>query len=75
MDAVIVAGLLAALVFASARWGYDSRDEIHSKEQDLAVQGYMWEDLDAGQPVATHAPPPEQDTPGAGPEMAQLTPH
>ena len=47
MDAVIVAGLLATLVLASARWGYDSREGIRSKEQDLAARGYTWEDLDS----------------------------
>jgi len=44
MDLLIVVALLGALVLLAGRWGYDSRESIRSKEQDLAAWGFRWED-------------------------------
>jgi hypothetical protein len=41
--------ILAALGFAAARWGADSRDTLHSAEQDLAAHGVTW----SGRPSAS----------------------
>jgi hypothetical protein len=45
MDLLILIILMGALVGASARWGYDSRDTICLKEQELAAWGFTWHDL------------------------------
>ena len=44
MDILIVFALVGTLLVVSSRWGYDSRDSIRSKEQDLAAWGFRWED-------------------------------
>lgn len=45
MEAIMALVLLVALGSASLRWGYDSRDGLRSKEQELAVYGVTWKDL------------------------------
>ena len=40
--------ILLALWVLAARYGYDSRDGMRSKEEDLASYGITWRDL-AGQ--------------------------
>ena len=44
MDLLILVALVGALPVVSGRWGYDSRDSIRSKEQELAAWGFTWED-------------------------------
>jgi hypothetical protein len=43
MDVLISVVVVGALVVVAARWGYDSRESIRSKEQDLAAWGFRWE--------------------------------
>jgi hypothetical protein len=50
MDILILVVLVGALVVASERWGYDSRQSIRSKELELAAWGFTWEDLGAEPP-------------------------
>ena len=45
MEAIVLLGLLTSLAVASMRWGHDSRDTIHSKEEELACYGVSWRDL------------------------------
>ncbi|MBA2446444.1 MAG: hypothetical protein H0V51_00270 [Chloroflexi bacterium] len=39
--------ILLALWILAVRYGYDSRDGVRSKEQDLAAYGVSWRDLTA----------------------------
>ncbi len=43
MDLLIIVALVGALLVASGRWGYDSREGIRSKERELAAWGFTWE--------------------------------
>jgi hypothetical protein len=43
MDLLILIVLGGALLVLSGRWGYDSRENIRSKEQELAAWGFRWE--------------------------------
>ena len=45
MEAIMALVLLVALGGASLRWGYDSRESIRSKEQELAAYGVSWQEL------------------------------
>lgn len=56
MEAIMALVLLIALGGASLRWRYDSRESIHSKEQELAAYGVSWRDL-RNPPDATEASP------------------
>lgn len=47
MEAIVLLGLVTSLAAASMRWGYDSRETIRSKEQELASYGVTWEELSA----------------------------
>lgn len=44
---MIAAAVLLALWVLAIRYGYDSRDGIRSKEQELAAYGVSWRDLAA----------------------------
>ena len=49
MDLAILFALVGALVVVSGRWGFDSRESIRSKEEELATRGYQWDDALADQ--------------------------
>jgi hypothetical protein len=53
MEALIVVVALVALAVAAECWGYDSRDGIRSKEQELATRGITWDDLVPRSPAET----------------------
>jgi hypothetical protein len=42
MELVLALGALCALGLLAARWGVDSRETLHSKEQELAALGLSW---------------------------------
>jgi hypothetical protein len=42
MELVLALGALCALGLLAARWGVDSRETLHSKEQELAALGLTW---------------------------------
>jgi hypothetical protein len=50
MDLLIFVVLVGALLVVSGRWGYDSRESIRSKEQELAAWGFRWEGPNPGAP-------------------------
>jgi hypothetical protein len=50
VDILILVALVGVLFVVSGCWGYDSRDGIRSKEQDLAARGFRWENASAGSP-------------------------
>ena len=47
MEAIVLLSLLTSLVVASLLWGYDSRETVRSKEQELASYGNPGHDLGA----------------------------
>ena len=44
---LMIAAVLLVLWVLAIRYGYDSRDGICSKEQELAAYGVSWRDLAA----------------------------
>ncbi len=44
MDLAILFALVGALVVVSGRWGFDSRESIRSRAEELAAWGYRWDD-------------------------------
>lgn len=44
---LMIAAVLLVLWVLAIRYGYDSRDGIRSKEQELAAHGVSWRDLAA----------------------------
>lgn len=42
MENLIVFGFLIALAVASGWWGDDSRDRVHSQEEELTSNGVSW---------------------------------
>ncbi len=56
MDAIVVIGLLLALVAASSLWACDSREGFSSEEQSLARRGVTWSEV-----VAPRVLPSVQD--------------
>jgi len=42
MELLLCVGLLITLAVLALRYGHDSRDTIHSKEQQLACFGMAW---------------------------------
>jgi hypothetical protein len=42
MEALVPLALLCTLAILATRWGYDSRDSVRSKEQELASLGLTW---------------------------------
>ena len=45
MEVIVILTLCAALGVLSVRYGYDSRDGVGSKDQDLASRGVTWAGL------------------------------
>ncbi len=44
MEALIFVLALCAVTVVASLWGFDSRDTLRSKEQDLAVHGFRWDE-------------------------------
>ena len=42
MEALVLLAAVVLLGLAAGRWGHDSRDALHSAEDDLAAHGLTW---------------------------------
>ena len=69
IDALVVLTVLVLLWLLMARFGYDSRERVHSPEERLAARGFTWAELAA--PPASQAPRRTQST-RAGPAAVTL---
>jgi hypothetical protein len=43
LDVIVIVALLCVVAFLAVRFGHDSRETAHSKEEQLAALGVVWE--------------------------------
>ncbi|MDP9356357.1 MAG: hypothetical protein M3R02_13940 [Chloroflexota bacterium] len=56
MEMLIAIALLAAVALLASRFGHDSRDELDSKERNLASYGVTWADIPTVTPTRESGP-------------------